>query len=239
MTEYFKILALSLLAMGTLFIACNEDDNSVDYTEYYEWRDQNNQYVDLCLNDIHTMGSKAYFTDTIRSINEPWVYRPVLYRVLRPANEDSLRKINRWITPLYNSTLKAHYTLYDTESVMERFDEYNVMADTNQRNSTEIMNKIFGIGYSYGMSGYEVKADTLESKQIEFFENFSAGSVITGWGDALQNMHIGDSWLICVPWYIGYGQAGSGSTIDPYSNLFFRLELVDITNWGAPLPTDQ
>lgn len=236
MTKHFNIIAFLLLAMSSVFVACNKDDNDVDYTEYYEWRDLNNKYVDLCLQDIRSMGSQAYFTDSIRSINEPWAFRNVIYRVLRPANEDSLRKINRWITPLYTSTLKAHYTLYDTESVMERFEDYNVIADASNRNSAEVMDKIFGIGYNYGMDGYEIKADTLESKQIEFFEDFSASSVITGWGDALQNMHIGDSWLICVPWYIGYGQAGSGSTIDPYSNLFFRLELVDITNWGAQLP---
>lgn len=239
MTGSFKLFALSLLAMGTLFTACDDDDDSVDYTQYYGWRDQNNQYVDLCQQDIRDMGEKAYFGDTIRSDKEPWAYRKTLYRVLRPANEDSLRQINRWITPLYSSTLKAHYTLYDTKSVMERFEEFDVMKDANQRNNTEVMNKIFGIGYNHGMAGYEVKADTLESKQIEFFENFSAGSVITGWGDALQSMHIGDSWLVCIPWYIGYGQAGSGSTIEPYSNLFFRIELVDITNWGAPLPENQ
>jgi FKBP-type peptidyl-prolyl cis-trans isomerase len=45
-------------------------------------------------------------------------------------------------------------------------------------------------------------------------------------------MHIGDSWLIMIPWYLAYGQAGSGSNIDPYTNLYFRLQLVDITYLG-------
>lgn len=239
MTGKLKLLALSLLAMSSVFTACNDDDDSVDYTKYYEWRDQNNRYADLCMQDIRSLGSKAYFTDSVRSNNEPWAYRPAIYRVLRSANEDSLRSINRWITPLYTSTLKAHYTLYDTESVMDRFGEYDIMSNASQRNNAGVMDKIFGIGYNHGMNGYEVKADTLESKQIEYFDNFTPGSVITGWGDVLQQMHIGDSWLVCIPWYIGYGQAGSGSTIKPYSNLFFRIELVDITHWGAPLPENQ
>ncbi|MDO4497846.1 MAG: FKBP-type peptidyl-prolyl cis-trans isomerase [Bacteroidales bacterium] len=239
MTKNIKLLALSLLAMGSVFTACNKDDDSIDYTKYYEWRDKNNLYADLCLQDIKQMGPMAYFTDSVRSQKEPWALRHTLYRVLRAANEDSLRAINKWYSPLYNSKLKAHYTLYDTKSVMERFDDNLVLSSKESRNNAELMNKIFGIGYRYGMPGYELKADTLESKQVEFLEDFTPGSVITGWGDVLQNMHIGDSWLVFIPWFLGYGQQGSGSNIDPYTNLFFRIELCDITNWGATLPKEE
>jgi len=237
MTKEIKLLAFSLLAMGSVFTACNDDD-SVDYTEYYDWRDKNNLHADLCLQDLRQLGDKAYFSDTVTCEKEPWVIRNSMYRVLRSANEDSLRKINRWITPLYGSTVKVHYTLYDTESVMDFVEDNQMLSDQNKRNDTTLLNKVFGIGYKWGDPEYSEKADTLESKQVEFFET-TPGSVITGWGDILQNMHIGDSWLIFIPWYLGYGQTGSGSTIDPYSNLFFRLELVDITNWGAQIPESK
>ena len=75
-----------------------------------------------------------------------------------------------------------------------------------------------------------LKADTLESYQVKYYD-LTCGNVIKGWQDCLQHMHIGDSWLILVPWYLAYGQSGSG-TIKPYTNLFFRLELVDITSLG-------
>lgn len=221
---------MSMLAMGSLLTACNDDD-SVDYTEYYGWRDQNNALADAFLSDFRTQGSDAYFTDTIRSNNEPWALRSTMYRVIRTANEDSLRRINRWITPLYTSTLKVHYTLYDTKSVMEYFEDNNILTDRQNRTNAALMNKVF--------FDPSCKADTLESKQVEFFDNFTAGSVITGWGDALQTMHIGDSWLLFIPWYLAYGQTGSGKNIDPYTNLFFRLELVDITEYGAPLPSEK
>lgn len=232
MTDFsLKTMLLFLLAMTSMVTACNDDDDEIDYTEYYGWRDKNNHYADACLSDLHQLGNRAYFTDTIHSGKEPWVYRPTMYRVLQSANEDSLRAINRWITPLYSSTLKVHYTLYDTKSVFELFDDKGILENQTARNDASVMNQIF--------FDSSCKADTLESMQVQFFENFTPGTVITGWGDALQNMHIGDNWLVMIPWYLGYGQAGSGSKIDPYSNLFFRIELVDITNWGAPLPNND
>lgn len=221
----------TVLAMGLCLTACNDDD-SVDYTEYYDWRDQNNEMALLFLDDARQLGDKAYFSDTIASQSEPYCYFKTMKHVIASANEDSLRKCNRWVTPYYTSTLKMHYTLFNPDSVYARFEQYEILTDQTSRNDAELMNKIFGIGYRPGIPGYEVKADTLESYQVKFYENFTASSVIKGWQDCLQNMHIGDTWLIMVPWYLAYGQSGSGSNIDPYTNLFFSIQLVDITNVG-------
>jgi len=222
----------TVLAMGLCLTACNEDD-SVDYTKYYDWRDANNVMTVTFYEDIisfQSQGKQAYFSDTIPSLTEPYALCTMKH-VISSANEDSLRNCGRWITPYYTSTLKAHYTLFNTDSVYARFKQYNILTDQAQRNNKELMDKIFGIGYRPGMPGYELKADTLESKQVEYFENFNAGGVVKGWGDCLQTMHIGDCWLIQVPWFLAYGQAGSGS-VDPYTNLFFIIKLEDITYWG-------
>lgn len=213
--------------MSFALVACNDDDD-VDYTKYYGWRDMNTLMSETFLADINNEVKDTYFTGVIRSEAEPYAF-PVLYHVIKPANEDSLRAIGRWITPYYTSTLKAHYTLYDPASVMKRFEDNGILTDQQKRNNADLMNRIFGIGY--GVEN-KLKADTLESSQVKYFDNFTCGSVITGWGDALQQMHIGDTWLIQVPWYLAYGQSGS-SNIDPYSNLFFRIELCDITSWGG------
>ena len=232
-----------LLAMGlTGLTACKDDDDSVDYTKYYDWRDQNIALSNAFFADIDKLGDAAYFPDSISSLSEPYngynvndgsIYRiGTLYRVLQKANEDSLRRINRWYTPYATSTLSVRYTLYNPDSVWARFKEYDVLTDQSRRTDTELMNKIFGIGYQKGMSGYELKADTLESSQVKPYDGFTCSNVIKGWQDCLQHMHIGDSWLIMIPWYLAYGQAGSGSNIDPYTNLYFRLQLVDITYLG-------
>jgi len=220
----------TVLAMGLCLTACNDDD-SVDYTKYYDWRDKNNAMTKIFLEDIHSLGDKAYFSDTVPSLAEPYAYCTMKH-IIESANEDSLRKIGRWFTPYYNSTLRVHYTLFNPDSVYARFEQNEILTDQGRRNDSELMNKIFGIGYRPGIPGYEMKADTLESYQVKYFDNFSAGSVVKGWQDCLQTMHIGDNWLIVVPWYLAYGQAGSGN-IDPYTNLFFCIKLVDITYWGG------
>lgn len=209
-----KLLPLFALVLG--FIACNDDD-SVDYSDYYDWRDQNNMVIMRMTEYQKNLGATAYFNDTIRSIQEP-LSAPCFVRVIQSADEEYLRSINKWYTPFYTSTLKMHYTLYDPKSVMKKLP-----TDDASFNNAAVMDKIF--------FDSENKADTLESKQVEFFEDFTCASVIVGWGEILQHMHIGDNWLVCIPWYLGYGQAGN-TTIDPYSNLYFRMQLVDITNWG-------
>lgn len=215
-----KILFISVIALfAANFVACNDDDDSnVDYTEYYDWRDENNAVMDMLETSFSTYGKQAYFTDTIGSLAEPLAPK-CYYRVISSANEDSLRKINRWFTPYYTSTLKMHYTLYDPESVMEKLP-----TDLSSFNDASVMDKIF--------FDSENKADTLESNQVTFYSDFTCADVIVGWADIIQHMHIGDNWLVCIPWFLAYGQAGN-SSVDPYSNLYFRMQLVDITTWGG------
>jgi len=51
--------------------------------------------------------------------------------------------------------------------------------------------------------------------------------VIAGWTTALQNMRVGDSVEIVIPYTQGYGGAQQGP-IPPYSTLVFNVKLVDI-----------
>ncbi len=55
-------------------------------------------------------------------------------------------------------------------------------------------------------------------------------SVISGWGIVLQEMHVGDSVEVLIPYQSAYGATGYGS-IPPYSNLKFNIKLVNIPNW--------
>lgn len=52
-------------------------------------------------------------------------------------------------------------------------------------------------------------------------------TVIAGWTTALQNMRVGDSVEIVIPYTQGYGGAQQGA-IPPYSTLVFNVKLVDI-----------
>ena len=56
------------------------------------------------------------------------------------------------------------------------------------------------------------------------------GGVISGWGIALQNMHVGDSVRVVIPSDQAYGSTSTGS-IPPYSVLQFDIKLVDIPDY--------
>ena len=62
---------------------------------------------------------------------------------------------------------------------------------------------------------------------VDSLFNTTLGNVIDGWGIALQNMRVGDSARVVIPYQQGYGTSGSGS-IPPYSALQFDIKLVDI-----------
>ena len=57
---------------------------------------------------------------------------------------------------------------------------------------------------------------------------FGVSEVIAGWTEALQLMPVGSKWEIYMPSDLGYGDAGSGSAIEPGSALVFEVELLDI-----------
>lgn len=59
---------------------------------------------------------------------------------------------------------------------------------------------------------------------------FGVDKVVRGFGAALQQMHVGDKWEICIPYYLGYGTSAY-STIRGYSTLFFEVTLVEIIQY--------
>ncbi|MBR6251255.1 MAG: FKBP-type peptidyl-prolyl cis-trans isomerase [Bacteroidales bacterium] len=57
---------------------------------------------------------------------------------------------------------------------------------------------------------------------------FPVNGVIQGWVEALQLMPIGSKWKLYIPYNLGYGARGAGSSIPPYATLIFEVELLDI-----------
>lgn len=58
-------------------------------------------------------------------------------------------------------------------------------------------------------------------------EAFRLNEVIDGWQIALQHMHVGDRWIIYIPYTVGYGTRASGP-IPAHSTLIFEVELLGI-----------
>lgn len=58
-------------------------------------------------------------------------------------------------------------------------------------------------------------------------EAFRLSDLIVGWQIALTQMHVGDHWIVYIPWEVGYGSRANGN-IPAYSTLIFEMELVAI-----------
>ena len=230
---WYLVFGVSLFCLS----ACNEDDNKIDYTKYYEWRDAN-QDILIFATDLQQKDSAlTYFSHAVRSLKEP--YWSSLYHIVHKANLDSLAalKPRKDFRPFSTSTLSVHYTLYKTSSVYDKIaDLAKTSSKTPNESWKDLLRNPGGAMDSIFFANAEdnkLKADTIESSQVAFFKDFTPNGVITGWGDILQQMYIGDHVVAFIPWFLAYGQAGSLPNIDPYSNLFFRIELCDITNWGG------
>lgn len=65
---------------------------------------------------------------------------------------------------------------------------------------------------------------------VDALSTFKVSGVIEGWQIALQNMHVGDSVELVIPYSLAYGSSSTGS-IYPYSALRFNMSLVDIPNY--------
>lgn len=57
--------------------------------------------------------------------------------------------------------------------------------------------------------------------------DFALGGLIPAWGEALQQMHPGDEWILYVPPTMGYGDRRSGP-IPPNSVLIFKIQLLGV-----------
>ena len=67
---------------------------------------------------------------------------------------------------------------------------------------------------------------------------FSMSSTIIGWTTALQQMRTGDSWIIYIPYELGYGKRQSGD-VPGYSALKYWVNLAGVYPTGTVVPEWQ
>lgn len=63
---------------------------------------------------------------------------------------------------------------------------------------------------------------------------FQVSGVITGWGEVLQKMKVGDRWKVYIPWEYAYGSSGTTGILG-YSALVFDITLLDFATTEAEL----
>jgi peptidylprolyl isomerase len=57
---------------------------------------------------------------------------------------------------------------------------------------------------------------------------FGTGRVIKGWDQGLIGMKVGGTRNLFVPFHLGYGERQVGTLIKPFSNLLFKVELIEV-----------
>ena len=57
---------------------------------------------------------------------------------------------------------------------------------------------------------------------------FPLNGVIAGWTEGLQLMREGAKYRFFIPYLLGYGEGGAGSSIPPYAALIFDVELIEV-----------
>lgn len=75
-------------------------------------------------------------------------------------------------------------------------------------------------GYVFDKTFYGDNFDVSISKAAKF----SVGALVEGVSTAIQNMHIGDHWILYIPAKLGYGSSGT-TGIPAYSLLIFECQL--------------
>lgn len=84
-----------------------------------------------------------------------------------------------------------------------------------------------------------MNADTTPIMEKDPFPlTLGMGSVIKGWDEGLKGIKVGEVRRISIPSELGYGAAGSGSTIPPNADLMFDVKCLDIIKVGEEMVID-
>lgn len=69
--------------------------------------------------------------------------------------------------------------------------------------------------------------DSSYRKGAPFTFRIGTGAVIRGWDDAFLTMKKGEKRTLIIPYWLAYGEKGTGGKIGPKATLIFEVELLD------------
>ena len=144
-----------------------------------------------------------------------------LYKEWRELNE-------KWLveqTLLTQEDGSPFYTRIGMPTDPQAYILMHSIGEVNDENLKPLFTSVTKVNYTVTLAN-----DSVVDKGTDFVTQLNSSSLITGWGLAIMQLHVGDSAQFVLPANMAYGSIGAG-TILPYSNLQFNIRLVSIPNY--------
>lgn len=218
----FLFILLAYIVGLSAVVSCSETEN--DDTEYENWQARNDDFFEQQYQ--RALDSIAKHPDTwkiIKSYSKDQAVDGahtdyIIVHVLEqrtPHDECTVPPFAE--TPYYSDSIRVHF-----QGNLIPSSSHNVA-------STSFIAK----GYMFDASWYgEYNAATMVPS------SYIVSGLNDGFATALQHMHVGDRWEVCIPYQLAYN-ANSSSTIPAYSVLIFDMTLHSFARSGQSLPSFQ
>jgi FKBP-type peptidyl-prolyl cis-trans isomerases 1 len=197
-------ICLTLILISACFSSCKESE---EFDDHHNWKERNIAYI----NDLAAKCDNN-LTETNANLNS--IFRIASYRLDPKAEKEVTDFIYCQIiskgdgkeSPLYTDSIRINYRLRLIPT-----DNYPNGQVLDQSYTTPDLEPEFNIPSSFVTSG-----------------------LVDGVVTALQHMHTGDRWRICIPYTLGYGDSDVNK-VPGYSTLIFDINLVEFARTGKKL----
>ena len=211
-SKYLFLLMMAVFALSS----CSEDDNTVD--EYANWQERNEQAFEDTL--AYARQQKANGSDEWKVLLK-WSLQnqtpnkdangnavPLTYKDADYIVVHVLDKGKGSGCPMYTDSVKVSYR--------------GRMLGTDTYPAGYVFDKTF---------------DGTYDKTTAQVATYAVNGLVDGFTTALLNMHIGDRWMVYMPYQLAYGTTqSSSSTIPAYSMLRFEIVLDSYYRIGQVVP---
>jgi len=110
------------------------------------------------------------------------------------------------------------------------FSSTDITVGTGTEATTGKTVRVYYTGWLYSTTAADNKGGVFDSNVSGLGFQFTLGvsNVIQGWHQGVVGMRVGGKRRLIIPPALGYGTAGSGSTIPPNATLIFEIELLAV-----------
>ncbi|GAB6976479.1 FKBP-type peptidyl-prolyl cis-trans isomerase [Prevotella falsenii] len=208
------LLFAAMFSVG-LLSSCSEDEKENE--EFANWKSKNTTYwTDLYNTTMQKIANgdtswKLFLNYTYQgqTSNEGLTnYPPENYIIVH-----ELEKGTGSGTPLFTDSVLVHY----------------------QGRLIPSLTYTAGLVFDSSWGGNGLVFNPKTSRPAQLLVGGAKGGVVDGFATALQKMHIGDHWVVYIPYQLGYGTTANRA-IPAYSNLIFDLRLHSYYRAGTKVP---